>query len=262
MLQYQEKTIITRIEQFTDENFRLTLQTNDIARVAKPGQFVMIRAGEAKDPLLRRPFSIHQTSSNGEIQIYFRVVGRGTQILAHCRVGESLAVFGPLGRGYRLKEEQPACLIGGGLGIAPILFLAKQFCTIKKDVSSDIIVLGGRSKKELEPLVDDFSQFGMRLVLATDDGSLGEQGYIHEVLQRTELPEQCTMYVCGPEPMMESVAGVCATRGYGCQVSVESSMACGMGACLGCSMPVKSGTYAHVCLDGPVFDAEEMVWNS
>ena len=102
MSQYQENATIIRFEQLTDTNVRLTLQTEEIAQAAKPGQFVMIRAGKSKDPLLRRPFSIHQTSSNGRMQVLFKVTGRGTGLLAHCKEGETLSVFGPLGRGFPL----------------------------------------------------------------------------------------------------------------------------------------------------------------
>ena len=105
MSQYQEKATVTRVEQFSEKNYRLTLASPQIAECAKPGQFVMIKAGPGQDPLLRRPFSIHQCSAEGLIQIYFKVVGRGTDILAHNRPGDILSVFGPLGRGYRLDEE-------------------------------------------------------------------------------------------------------------------------------------------------------------
>ena len=261
MSQYQEKTTIVRVEQFSDTHYRLTLDSPLIAESAKPGQFVMIRTGIGKDPLLSRPFSIHQTSKGGRIQIYFKVVGRGTHILAHVKKGEELSVFGPLGKGFKLKADSPAVIVGGGLGIAPMLFLAKENCRIKKSCSDDLIVLGAREKNELAPLLDDFRQFGLRLLTATDDGSLGHHGLVTEVLQSIEMPSDCVVYACGPEPMMAGVNAICRAQTITCQVSVESVMACGMGACLGCSRPAKNGTYTHVCLNGPVYDAEELIWN-
>lgn len=261
MSQYQEKARVARVEQLSADNIRLSLECPDIARAARPGQFVMIRTGVGKDPLLRRPFSIHQTTSQGQIQIYFKVVGRGTEILAHVKKGEMISVFGPLGKGFRIAESAPSCLIGGGLGIAPMLFLAKRISQIKNDCSKDLIILGGRSRHEVEPLIDDFQQLGIRIVAVTDDGSYGQHGLVTDVFNSHDLPADCVVYCCGPEPMMARIGGLCKKRHLRCQVSVESVMACGMGACLGCSKPTKSGVYAHVCLDGPVFDAEDMVWS-
>jgi dihydroorotate dehydrogenase electron transfer subunit len=262
MSQYQEKATVTRVEQFSAQNYRLTLDSPQIAGCAKPGQFVMIRAGLGKDPLLRRPFSIHQREGDGLIQIYFKVVGRGTDILAHARPGEVLSVFGPLGRGYRLDAVSPSIIVGGGLGIAPLLFLVKEICRLKNDYSKDLIILGARERNEIEPLLDDFRQFGIGILTATDDGSLGHHGFVTEVLAATLLPAGCIVYCCGPEPMMAGVSELCEARKIACQVSVESVMACGMGACLGCSRPAKNGTYTHVCLNGPVYNAEELIWKN
>jgi len=262
MSQHQEKARIIRFEQLSADNVRLTLEAPLIAAAAKPGHFVMIRAGNGQDPLLRRPFSLHQASSNGQIQIYFRIVGRGTDMLAHCRVGEVLDVFGPLGQGYRIDRRSPACLVGGGLGIAPLLFLAKRICQIGRDHQRDLVTLGGRSSGDVEPLVEDFRQFGLSLQCATDDGSFGRQGLVTELLKSEQLEPGTVVYACGPEPMLARVRRICADRGLSCQVSIESVMACGMGACLGCNVDAAGGGYLHVCIDGPVFNAEDLVWNS
>jgi len=260
MSQYQEKATVTRLEQFSEKNFRLTLDSPKIAGCAKPGQFVMIRAGFGQDPLLRRPFSLHQVDPEGLIQIYFKVVGRGTDILASQRPGEILSVFGPLGRGYRLDEKRPAIIVGGGLGIAPLLFLVQENCRIKEDCSEDLLILGGREKVEIEPLLADFKQVGIKILTATDDGSLGYRGLVTRLLESVQLPPEGVVYCCGPEPMMAGVSEICRSRNLPCQVSVESVMACGMGACLGCSRPAKNGSYTHVCLHGPVYDAEDLLW--
>lgn len=262
MPQYQEKTIVTRVEQLSAENVRLTLKAPDIAGCCRPGQFVMIRTSAGKDPLLRRPFSIHQADGRGHIQIYFKVVGRGTELLARVGVGEELSVFGPLGRSFTIYEKRPVCLIGGGLGIAPLLFLAKEIsCRKKEGTKGDVIILGGRSREEVEPLVADFQQIGIRTLAATDDGSYGEKGFVTDVLRTLTLTPNTQVYACGPEPMMAAINDYCLAHELGCQVSVESVMACGMGACLGCNRPVGDGKYVHVCLDGPVFDAKELKWN-
>ena len=261
MSQHQEKSRIIRFEQLSADNVRLTLESPMIAETAKPGQFVMIQTGTGKDPLLRRPFSIHQASSNGLIQIFFKNVGRGTNILAHSRVDEILDVFGPLGRGYEIFPEQPACLVGGGLGIAPLLFLAKTIYQSARDNSRDLIILGGRTKDEVEPLIEDFKQFGLPVRCTTDDGSYGIKGFVTDVLKSESVLEKAQVYACGPDPMLEQVHKICREKNAGCQVSVESVMACGMGACLGCNIPARNGDYVHVCIDGPVFNAEDLVWN-
>lgn len=261
MAQYQENATVTRVEQFSPTNYRLTLDCPAVAGCAKAGQFVMIKAGKGKDPLLRRPFSIHQTSPEGKIQIYFKVVGRGTDILAHVQEKEILSVFGPLGRGYRLNTTTSSIIVGGGLGIAPLLFLVKENCRLKKDCGQDLIILGARQRNEIEPLLDDFRQFGISIMTATDDGSLGHHGFVIEILESLALPAGCTVYGCGPEPMLAGLSSLCTARNIPCQVSVESVMACGMGACLGCSRPDANGNYTHVCLNGPVYDAEDLLWN-
>lgn len=261
MSQHQEKATIIRIEQLSDENFRLTLHAPLIAESARPGQFVMIQTGAGKDPLLRRPFSLHQTSSNGQIQIYFKNVGRGTNILAHTKIDEVLDVFGPLGRGFEIHYDQPACLVGGGLGIAPLLFLAKSLYRSTKDNSSDLVILGGRTKSEVEPLVHDFQQFGIQVHCTTDDGSYGIKGFVTDLLKSERVFENGQVYGCGPDPMLGRLYQICKEKNAGCQVSVETVMACGMGACLGCNIPARDGTYTHVCIDGPVYKAEDLVWN-
>lgn len=262
MSQHQEKARIIRFEQLSEDNFRLTLHAPPIARQAFPGQFVMIHTGTGNDPLLRRPFSLHQTGGDGSIQIYFKNIGRGTDILAQAKPGEILDVFGPLGSGYRLIDEKPACLLGGGLGIAPLPFLAKALAQRNRDATRDIILLGGRSRPDVAPLVDDLKQFGMSIICTTDDGSWGERGYVTEILSSAQVAADSQVYACGPEPMLETVHTICLQRGFICQISVESVMACGMGACLGCNIPAADGTYAHVCIDGPVFDSGALLWKS
>jgi len=260
MAQYQENVTVTRVEQFSSDHWRLTLAAPRIAAAARPGQFVMVRPGAGRDPLLGRPFSLHRTTEEGTIQIYFKVVGRGTELIAAVRPGSQLAVFGPLGRGYRLKEEAGAVVVGGGLGIAPLLFLAEEIRRKKPAYSADSLLLGARRHDELAPLLGDFAACGLQLQTATDDGSLGHHGLITDLLGELRIPEGSVVYTCGPEPMMAAVAAFCRRSGLSCQASVESVMACGMGACLGCSRLNHQGDYTHVCLNGPVYDAEELIW--
>ncbi len=259
MSQIQEKTEIVRIDQLTPEVFRITLDAPEIAAAAVPGQFVMIRTGNSSDPLLRRPFSISQTSNGGLIQILFKVVGRGTGLLSHCREGEKVSVIGPLGKGFFIDIEKNPFLIGGGVGIAPLLFLAKRMRQ-KGLVKDPVVFLGAAESSELLPLITDFEALGLQVHVATDDGSAGHHGLVTEVLNEVDLGADCMGYVCGPKLMMLAVHQYCRKLEYGCQVSVETSMACGMGACLGCIVPASKGGYVHACYEGPVFDSEEIVW--
>jgi len=259
MSQFQQKTPVSRVEQLTGDVFRLTLDSHEIAGSAQPGQFVMLRTNEGKDPLLRRPFSISQTSNNKHFQILFKVVGRGTSLLSRCRVEETLSVLGPLGTGFTMESKRENYLLGGGMGIAPLLFLAKALLRKNRN-NPPIVILGARSKDELVPLIHDFKTLGLSVHVATDDGTLGHHGLITDVLQVLAPSASARIAVCGPYPMMSAVYLYCKKHGQDCQVSMETAMACGMGACLGCIVPVAKGGYAHACSDGPVFDAKELLW--
>lgn len=260
MPQYQENATVVRLERFAEGNCRLTLNSPQVAAAAKPGQFVMVKVGIGKDPLLRRPFSVHQVSDDGNIQIYFKVVGKGTEILANLRERQELSILGPLGRGFRLETGKKAVIVAGGLGIAPMLFLAKELCRRKQNPAEVRLLLGARHKAELEPILDDFQQLGQPLLCASDDGSIGHHGLVTELLVAGNLDGESVIYACGPEPMLARIAIIARDRTIACQVSVETAMACGMGACLGCNRKGADGNYTHVCLNGPVYDAKELLW--
>lgn len=260
MPQYQENATVVRVERFAFGNCRLTLLSPQVASVAHPGQFVMLKAGLGRDPLLRRPFSLHQVVSGGIIQIYFKVVGKGTKILAELNEHQQLSVLGPLGRGFRVDAAKPAVIVAGGLGIAPMLFLGGELCRRRAATGEDLLLLGARQRGELEPLLSDFRELGIRLLCSSDDGSFGRPGFVTDLLQTEKIAEESLVYACGPEPMLARTVAICRSKALTCQVSVETSMACGMGACLGCNRHGADGGYTHVCLDGPVYDAEELLW--
>jgi len=265
MSQFQQKVELVQTEFLTRDVVRLTFDAPDIAAAALPGQFVMIQIGPGEDPLLRRPFSIHQTSNDGSLQILFKVVGRGTGLLAQRLVGEQLSILGPLGKGFVLGEPGAACLIGGGMGIAPMLFLASRFSQQSLlDEALRVmprVILGARNRQELEPLVADFQKLGIEVLAATDDGSFGHHGLVTDVLKGLNLTRDFTVYSCGPRPMMAAIHHLCLKEKISCQVSVETVMACGMGACLGCAVPLRTGGYGHACSDGPVFDSGDLLWS-
>ncbi len=260
MSQYQENAIVTGVEQLSSENFRITFRAPQIAADSRPGQFIMVRSSEGTDPLLRRPFSVHQIVGDSDVQIYFKVVGRGTELMSQFSVGQKVSLLGPLGRGFELKKNKHSCLVGGGLGIAPLLFLTKKIVEKNQTSEGITVILGGRTRDEVEPLEKDFINCGVNVLLTTDDGSYGDKGFVTDILVGQALDEKSIVYTCGPEAMMARVYGISREKGADCQVSVEREMACGMGACLGCCREKADGQYTHVCINGPVYNGEDLKW--
>ena len=259
MSEFQQKCSILGRDRLAPDVFRLTLQAPRIAASACPGQFVMVRVTDGLDPLLRRPFSIHRSSADGSISLLFKVIGKGTEMLARRCIGDQLDLVGPLGNGFDFLDDRPVCLIGGGMGIAPLLFLAEQRHSTGRATEKDHVLLGARNKDELVPLADEFSALGYTVQLATDDGSVGHKGFIPDLLDFV-LPAVEQVYTCGPHLMMENVVRQCQQAEVNCQVSLETHMACGMGACLGCTVNGKRGL-VHVCKQGPVFNADHLEWS-
>ncbi len=240
---------------------RMTLRSPEISSAAKAGQFVMVKVGDeqSSDPLLRRPFSIH-CIENESISLLFKVVGRGTEMLANVGIAEMVDLVGPLGNGFTVPKHSIHYLVGGGMGIAPMLFLAKQIKSTD-DTAQVVALIGSRNKQELVA-VEEFEAVtgGVDVRIATDDGSFGHHGLVTELLENVVAG---TVYCCGPWPMMKAVAQICRNKKIACQVSLETMMGCGVGACLGCAVQsahhLAEGNYLHVCKDGPVYEAER-VW--
>jgi dihydroorotate dehydrogenase electron transfer subunit len=234
-----------------------------VACSAVPGQFVMLRVRKGVDPLLRRPFSV--CGVQGDLfQILYRVVGRGTEILSReVRKGDRIPVLGPLGRGFRLPSERgTSLLVAGGIGIAPLLFLASA-----QGGRPFRLMAGFGSGPEIIP-VEEISSVPLDVDISTDDGSAGHAGLVTDLLEgwlRRESEEKPFIYTCGPKPMLRKIASIAAGLGLRCQASLESAMACGLGACQGCavkSAPGEGRPYYHVCKDGPVFDIHQMDWEA
>jgi len=250
-------------ERLSSDIVRLTILAPAIAGQALPGQFVTIKAGGGFDPLLRRPFSIHQVKDDGSLQVLFKVLGKGTKSLAEMRAGETINLVGPLGNHFRTGEAM--CLVGGGLGIAPLLFLTRSLLA-RPTPPSLTLVLGARDRQELTALSQGFLDLGITVHLTTDDGSLGHHGLVTDLLPSLLGDDkEWQVCSCGPYPMLRAVADLCSRQGWPCQVSLETMMACGISACLGCTVEAsgnndKAGQYLHVCKDGPVFYAGEIKW--
>ncbi len=269
---FQDDAELIRKEQITSSIYRLTFSAPQIAGAAKPGQFVMLNTLATFDPLLRRPFSIHQISSAGHLQILFKVLGKGTQYLSQLEVGEVMNVIGPLGKGFQAPGagETNIALVGGGMGIAPLYFLGKWLVRNSKTAPINLkAFLGAANGAEVTTLADDFKELGIEAFCATDDGSFGEHGLVTALLDAHMVSSglQWNVFSCGPYPMMKAVAAKCSQNNWPCQVSMETMMACGISACLGCAIPKVTndiiagpGAYHYVCKDGPVFQASEIEW--
>lgn len=257
MREYQEKAIVQTVEKITEDIRRISFYAPLIAQSAKPGQFVMVKSGPTLDPLLRRPFSIHGIEAEVNVQLLFKILGKGTTLLGELEVGDEVDIIGPLGIGFNTSTQKRALLVGGGMGIAPLKFLAQK---LQQGAElRHIVLLGARNKAELEPLVRDFQTLGCEVHAATDDGSYGHHGFVTELLAEA-LNNAGYAYVCGPERMMAAVARQCRAMKLPCQTSLETHMACGLGACLGCTIVGIDGDYRHVCKEGPVFNAQEVLW--
>lgn len=259
MPEFQEKAQLLQKEAITDTIFRFTLQAPNICGSAHPGQFVMVRVAAGHDPLLRRPFSIHQVTAGGRLQILFKVVGKGTARLANFVSGDVIDCIGPLGRGFFLKSDQRIGLLGGGMGIAPLYFLAKRLLQTGIQTKNTVVFLGARCRDELTLFAEEFFALGYNVQTATDDGSLGYHGFVTDLLD-AYLDDLEQIYTCGPFPMMRIAAMKAQAADISCAVSLETHMACGLGACLGCTVPGVNDTYIHVCRQGPVFSADEVLW--
>jgi dihydroorotate dehydrogenase electron transfer subunit len=260
MLTFQEKTEIVRTEQLADDIYRITVKATDFAEAAKPGQFVMIKVSDGLDPLLRRPFSIHQVSADGLVQVLFKALGKGTRLMAGLQPGQIMDLLGPLGHGFAIDKDQLHCLIGGGMGIAPLLFLAQKM--LKECEPSAIkVMLGARTNNEIAAVAGDFESMGLEVHTATEDGSLGHHGLVTDLLQQLDRGDQRMVYACGPYPMLKAVVSESLKNNWECQVSLETFMACGLAACLGCAVQrADFNGYVHACKDGPVFKAKEVAW--
>lgn len=230
-----------------------------------PGQFLMVSPGaraaiRRTDPLLPRPMAVFRArEENGaaDVEILFKVTGRGTALLAEALPGQRIGLVGPLGRSFDPPAPgERAILVAGGTGIASVYEFARrsrQECAVS-------ILLGARTAEDLMG-VPDFEGLGVDLHIATEDGSSGKRGLVTALLEEAFAEEgDARVYACGPTPMMRRCADLAAGRGWPCIVSLENHMACGFGVCLGCAAPLREGGYALVCRDGPMFDAGAVSW--
>ncbi|MBQ8697655.1 MAG: dihydroorotate dehydrogenase electron transfer subunit [Schwartzia sp.] len=231
--------------------YELTVQGRAWVSQAKPGQFLHIRIYSG-DVFLRRPFGIADSDEReGHLTMYYRVAGKGTRTMTTLKRGDVVNCLGPLGHGFSLNAKRPL-LVGGGMGLAPLLLLTKHF-----QGEADVL-MGGRNREELfwEKL---FKPYAHNIFIATDDGSLGTKGFTTELLPNIlQNEEYDCIYTCGPEIMMRGIAKIATHHEISCQVSMEKRMACGLGACLSCVCDTANEERKKICKDGPVFWAQDV----
>ncbi len=235
--------------------FRIRVHAPEIAMIARPGQFIHVRIDSALT-ILRRPLGVADVDAKeGTVTMFYRLIGKGTHALALMKKGDTVNCLGPLGNGFTLGDGK-SLIIGGGMGLAPLLFLSKAFA--ERGHKADLL-LGGRNSDEIfwqkyfEPFVDDIH-------ITTDDGSMGQKGFTTDALpDMLDKTHYDTIYVCGPDIMMRKIYEIAKNKSVSCQVSLERRMACGMGACLSCVVDTNDGKRKKVCTDGPVFWAQEVL---
>lgn len=239
-------------------HYRLLFKEKALSKKILPGQFIHIKFNNTNDPMLRRPFSVF-SSSGGEIEILYKVIGRGTEILSKLKEGDKLDIIAPCGNSFLMPKDKSTLniVVAGGMGIAPMHALCLGLLEKKREM---IIFLGAKSKKFLICL-DELKKLKVKTHITTDDGTFGNKGLVTGELQKflPKLKRNSVIYVCGPHVMMYYVSRLAKDYDIPCQVSLEEKMACGVGACMGCSVLTRSG-YKNVCSDGPVFNSKEIVW--
>jgi dihydroorotate dehydrogenase electron transfer subunit len=250
----------------------LSLGAPMIASRVRPGQFVMIKPTHGLDPLLRRPFSIFEVLRDDEgnasgISIFNKRAGVGTSLLAELEPGARVDCLGPLGRPFEpVDPPAEAWIVAGGVGLGPFVTLAEAL--VRRNTVTTLFY-GARTASDLY-CVELFDALGARVVLATEDGSLGAHGRItvplEAALHHRPLGQPVKLYVCGPTPMMHACAVLATTHGRACDVSLEQVMGCGLGGCYSCVAPIRRDNgrphHTRTCIDGPVFDAQRVVWES
>jgi dihydroorotate dehydrogenase electron transfer subunit len=245
-----EKLSVISNERVDSKHFVISFKKTAAFATINPGQFVQLETSTSMDPLLFRPFSIFDETSTSFSCLY-RIEGKGTTALSTIRSEELVSVIGPLGNGFSLDNAAQVTMIAGGVGIAPMYHLAK-YCLINHIKVT--LIYGARSAEDLVTL-SEFKAIGIKIHIATEDGSLGQKGYVTNCMTEKQ---QGVVVACGPTAMLKAVSAVGQKNGYDVQVSLEAPMACGFGVCLGCVVKDKQNSYRKVCKEGPVFKGSEL----
>ncbi len=246
-------------EQLCPQFWRLTFDAPALTKTILPGQFIHIRTNEVSlEPFFRRPFSVYRVQKY--VEIFYEPIGPGTRLLALKKKGDLLDVLGPLGTPFVMPPEacKQVLMVAGGIGIAPMLILSD---VLRKKKLELILLYGGRSRGHVYPM-QEFKDNGVKVYIATDDGSIGAKGWVSTLFDKIPTSSRTTfIYTCGPNAMMKAVQAFAARAGLRGQAACEEVMACGLGACLGCSIPTTKG-YKTVCCDGPALNLDEVIFHA
>jgi dihydroorotate dehydrogenase electron transfer subunit len=261
---------ITLNREIAPNHHLIAFRCPEIARAAKPGQFVHARVGDCIEPLLRVPLSIHDVRGSGcrEVLVIAKLLGPRTSALAQRRVGDTVDVLGPIGVPFSPRRPgESLALVGGGVGVAPLVFFAKRLKPRRRDLTGVLHFCGLRSIADiaLHRRLEDVVRRGY---ITTDDGSFGRKGFVTDALADYLRAERVDRIIaCGPMPMLRKVAQIAREHDIACEVSVERRMGCAVGVCLGCVVPVwvkgsdpPEWKYVRSCIEGPTFDARDIVW--
>ncbi|MBI3080300.1 MAG: dihydroorotate dehydrogenase electron transfer subunit [candidate division NC10 bacterium] len=263
--------------------FCVAVEAEGLSATFRPGQFFMLRVENGSDPLLPRAYSIYRMARSrrgrgARVDLLYKVVGRGTAQLAGLRAGAAVDLLGPLGNAFTVPPgTRELLLVAGGIGVPPVVALAEALAASRRNGRSGrsqrpaiVAFLGGRSKPDIL-CAADFRRAGARAGVATEDGSAGERGLVTDLLERHlegGSPAGRAIYACGPPGMLRRIAELAAAHEVPGQLSMEAPMGCGIGICMGCAIPVRwheadgreAVRYRLCCTDGPVFEADEVVW--
>jgi len=249
---YNENVSLLENQKVNGKYYKLVFLSPKLSKNVRPGQFLQIRINGGNDPYLRRPFSYYRVSGE-RVEILYEVLGQGTSILAAKKKGDTLKVMGPLGNGFTAKiGKKKRILVAGGVGVPPLVFLSEKTPT-------EYLLVGTKSKAEVLPKTE-LKKVRAKVLFSTEDGTIGTKGFVTTLLEKIimkEHPGELFIQTCGPKPMMRVVIMLARKYGIEGEASWDESMACGVGACLGCMVKTKAGL-KRACADGPVFSFEDL----
>lgn len=259
---FDESTKVVSHEEIGNGYRYLVVEAPKIAMSLVPGQFVHVKVPSLEKSALRRPFSVFD-AEDGKVTILYKTVGRGTEALNDVHSGDSLMVEGPLGHGFPLDGEGVKLLVGGGYGVAPLHFLAKQLKRNGVAVEDIRLFVGGRTATDLLAL-DRFEKLGVQVFTSTNDGSVGEKGFVtmpldSEIGRLREKGAKFELFTCGPDGLLKAVTDRALSLGVPGWISMDRHMICGVGACYACIQRTKMGN-SRCCVNGPVFSADDLIF--
>ncbi len=263
---------IVKNTQIKTGHYLLSVKLPEAFITPVPGQFVMVREEGRSYPLLGRPFSVYSMDRRKGtvlVEILYKVVGKGTVFLSRLKKGDPLEIFGPYGRGFEIfPQSGKVVLICGGIGVAPIAFLASHLRRLVDTGKGELICYYGAKSTELLVGLENIKGYCSSVFISTDDGSMGYNGFVTEMFVNdisSYDPANTKIYACGHRPMLKRLSELIIGNHLSCQVLIEERMACGIGACLGCAVRTNDkegkGTYLRACKDGPVFNIQDIAWD-